>query len=446
MRYFAVGLLLLGAAWALGAGGDAEYRLGPQDRITITVLKHAELSGTYTIPPDGVIDVPRAGRLMVSGQTTRELAALLTEKFLEFLKEPDVAVTLSEARVKHAFVLGAVAKPGQYPITAQTRVTELLAAAGDLIGERAELRARLVRGKAIIPLDLPAALAGKSPEANPAVQEGDLLWIEAPERMTVVVSGQVKNPGAVKLKQGATLVDALAAAGDVLERPEKLTITLQRGTAREALAWGDVNTALRDGDVILVERLPVAQIFINGQVKSPGTYELPDGAGVMQAITLAGGATELAALRRVTVMRRDGTAKQVDVSGIVNGQVKENLPLSAGDLVIVPELTDKVAVLGMVQRPGAFLLAEDRPLSVVEAIAQAGGADRKAKLSAVTIIRRVDGAPQSIKVDVNDILKKGQYDKDVPLQAHDIVYVPGSKSLSLMEIVQSAYYLGVLLP
>lgn len=445
-RLLRVCLWLLCLVALMGAvAAEADYRLAPQDRITITVLKHTELSGLYTVPPDGVIDVPRAGRVVVLGKTTVQLATELRAQFATFLNDPEVTVAVTEARTRSAYALGAVAKPGQYPILNSTRVTELLAAAGDLVGDRTELTAKLVRGQTVIPINLPAALGGKQAEANLLIQEGDLLWVEAPERITVVVNGQVKTPGAVKLRLGSTLVDALAAAGDVLDRPEKMRITLLRRGTQASLNWGDTKREMLDGDVLLVEREPVARIYVNGQVKNPGMYDLPEGGGVLEAITLAGGSLENAALDRVALKHPDGSAVSVNlVPSMTEGQVENNPKLAAGDTVLVPMVTARFAVLGMVRQPGTFNLMPGKPVTVVDAIGMAGGQDKKAKLSEVSIVRLVEGKPQTTIVDVNSVLKKGRYEKNVNLQAGDIVFVPGSKSFNVGEIIQNIYYLGVL--
>jgi protein involved in polysaccharide export with SLBB domain len=254
----------------------------------------------------------------------------------------------------------------------------------------------------------------------------------------------VKNPGAVKLKLGSTLVDALAASGDVLERPEKLTISLQRGPAKQALAWNDVKTSLKDGDIILVERLPVAQIYVNGQVKSPGTYELPEGAGVLEALTLAGGTLDNAALNLVTIVPKNGAMRQLNLApALVHGQVKDNPKLIAGDTVIVPQITDQVVVLGDVNRPGALLMSPERPMTVLDAIGLAGGQTNRAKLTQVSIIRAEGTSKKTIVVNVNDILKKRKYENNITLQPFDVVYVPGATKLGLSEIIQSAYYVMV---
>ena len=71
--------------------------------------------------------------------TTVQLADALKEKYATFLVNPEVTIVLTRARVRVAFVLGEVAKPGAYPVTEKMKITELLAAAGDLVGEKKEL-------------------------------------------------------------------------------------------------------------------------------------------------------------------------------------------------------------------------------------------------------------------------------------------------------------------
>lgn len=430
----------------LACAEEANYRLAPQDKLTISVLKHPELSGNYIVPPDGTLDIPRAGRVTVTGKTTSELATELQKAFAEFLVNPEVTVSITEARTRSAYVMGAVAKPGQYPILPGTRVTELLAAAGDLVGERNELTAKLIRGQTTLPLDLQAALSGKSPEANLPVQEGDLLWIEAPAKITVWVSGQVKNPGSYKLRTGATVGEALAAAGDILDRPEKMKLTLQRGPGKEPLAWTDTKRTLQDGDFLFVEREPVVRIYVNGQVRNPGMYELPDGGGVLQAITLAGGAIDNAALDQVTLVHQDGASLKINLApAMTSGDVSATPKLASGDQVIVPQITAKFAVLGTVRNPGTFPLVAGKPITIVDAIGLAGGQDRNAKLTDVALIHSVNGKPERTTVDVNAILTKGQYEKNVQVQTGDIIYVPSKRGASLAEILDSAYKAGILI-
>ena len=267
---------LLGAGMVVLAV-ETEYRLGPDDKIAMTVLRHPEFTQSYTVPPDGAIDFPRIGRLNVAGITVTELIALLKTRYAQFLLNPDVSVVVTEARKKNAYVLGAVARPGSYPLSAGARITELLAASGDLVGERDKLTAGLARGKMTIPVDLLAVLHGNNPAANLLLEEGDVLWVQPPDQVTVVLAGEVKMPGIVKLQKGGTLLDALAQAGDVVGEREKLTATVSRGPATLPIdlraAWAGDRTAnieMVDGDLLMVQSPTKISVVVSGQVRNPG--------------------------------------------------------------------------------------------------------------------------------------------------------------------------------
>lgn len=453
MRRIGLVCLCILAMWgAVSAADEGEYRLATQDKITVTVSRHPELSGTFLVPPDGVIDFGRAGRLTVVGQTTAQVAAAVKAALAKDLREPEVAVALAEARPRYVAINGdgAVAKPGQYPLTPGQRLAELLAVAGGLVGEREKLTAHLQRGGKALPVDLLAVMSGNNLEANLLLQEGDILTVQAPLKITVRVLGQVKAPGVFRLDIGSTMVDALAAAGDLIDRPDRAKISLIQGITTTIISWADTKKVLQDNDVVLVEREAMARVYVNGHVKNPGAYELPEGGGVLQAITLAGGVLGNPALAQVAIVRRVGPVEHVDLTQAFRGIVTDNPTLSAEDQVIVPESTAKITVLGMVNMPGTFPFAEGQPMTVIDAISLAGGQVKKrAKLTQVTVIRVVDGKPQRLPVDVNAVLKNiasGQAVVPLQLKAGDIVYVPETEKPDWESILGNLARIGVLLP
>ncbi|HEX2950837.1 MAG TPA: SLBB domain-containing protein [Armatimonadota bacterium] len=424
----------------------AAYHLGQQDEITVTVLRHDELSKTFTVPPDGFIDFPRAGQINVIGKTTSELSALLRERYAEYILNPEVTVTLFHARMRSVFILGAVNKPGQYPLTGVNRLTEIIATAGDLTWDVKEVTANLNRKSTIIPLDLQIALKSADSPSNLVLEDGDVIWIVAPPRITVTILGQVKNPGAVKIREGSTPIDALAMAGDILERPDRVRITLLSGATAKTLFWGDNKTILKDGDVIQVEREQQVRVYINGQVKNPSAYDLPDGGGVLEAIALAGGALPNAALGQVTIIRRsDGSKQRVNLSQtLAKGNVGENPILYSGDQVIVPEWSATISVWGKVKNAGKYPISESDPVTVTDAISMAGGSDKRARLTQVCVIRVVNNKPQRIPVDVEAIVTKGKYELNIPLKDGDIVVVPETDHPDWGGLLDNLAKLGIL--
>jgi polysaccharide export outer membrane protein len=87
---------------------------------------------------------------------------------------------------------------------------------------------------------------------------------------------------------------------------------------------------LRDGDTVFIPRTDPTRIFVSGQVRNPGAYSITENTTVLQAVALAGGVTEGAAMTRLRVMR------------IVAGKqktfnVKITDVVQPGDTLIVPE-------------------------------------------------------------------------------------------------------------
>ncbi len=91
---------------------------------------------------------------------------------------------------------------------------------------------------------------------------------------------------------------------------------------------------------VLVEEFVSKRIFVLGEVKKAGSFPIRRRMSVIEAISLAGGFTNLADLSNVVVTRKGGDGREkrfvVDIKSIVNG-TKENFYLDAGDIVFVGE-------------------------------------------------------------------------------------------------------------
>jgi len=104
------------------------------------------------------------------------------------------------------------------------------------------------------------------------------------------------------------------------------------------------------------------------------------------------------------------------------------------DFLVNPQVTifvkehqnKKISVLGQVKNPGAYDLPQGRNLTVVEAVALAGGFTDIAAVSKTKVIRIEDGVQRYIEVNVSDIIKRGDKTKDIILKPDDIVFVPES--------------------
>jgi protein involved in polysaccharide export with SLBB domain len=117
------------------------------------------------------------------------------------------------------------------------------------------------------------------------------------------VGGEVKNPGGYAYQEGLTVQKALSIAGGWTEKSDKqgLTVTRLRGKGVDVVS-PDADTLIMPDDLIVVA--PLQKFYVNGEVKRPGDYPYEKGLTVHKAITMAGGFTDKASMKRVKVLRR----------------------------------------------------------------------------------------------------------------------------------------------
>jgi len=183
-----------------------------------------------------------------------------------------------------------------------------------------------------------------------------------------------------------------------------------------------------------------------GEVNKPGVYPVLGEQHLFDLISAAGGTTEKAG-HNITVTRRREPDKPIAVPLHRNltDNPENNVPVYPGDTVIVHK-ADIVYVLGDVARPSALLM-DTGDLTVLKAIALAGGTNRTAKLNGARILRKSPNGMTETPVELKKILAAKA--PDVVLAADDVLLVPSSfgKALagrSLEAAMQSATILSVL--
>ena len=110
--------------------GVADYRIGPQDTLDISVDQLAELTKTVTVDTGGHILLPLVGQIQASGRTPSELSddiAIALKK--KYMKDPQVVVSLKEGQGQKITIDGAVIQPGVYPLAGPTTLLQAVSLA-----------------------------------------------------------------------------------------------------------------------------------------------------------------------------------------------------------------------------------------------------------------------------------------------------------------------------
>ncbi len=218
------------------ASADADYKLGADDLLKISVFDHPELSVDVRVSKAGNITFPLLGVVSAAGLSTRGLEEFLIGRLTQggFVSRPQVSVLVTEYQSQKVAVLGPVSKPGQYALTTSNRILDLLAQAGGLVtsvpgGAPSAIsgdEATLIRhdGQKIA-IDLHALLNGDTSQ-NVPVEGGDTVVVHP--AALFYVYGQVQRPGAYKLERNMSVVQAISAGGGLTPKGSEHWMKIKR--------------------------------------------------------------------------------------------------------------------------------------------------------------------------------------------------------------------------
>lgn len=217
------------------AADDGEYRLAPQDQITVTVFGQKDLTRTLRVSQSGAITVPLLGEVTAAGLSPAELERKIEDGLRgHYLVNPRVTVAVTEYQGRQVAVIGAVNQPGAFALKANH--TTVLSALSEAKGVKDSadriayvLRARPRPGEPQpVMVDLDALLRQAHPGYNVVVEAGDAVYV--PEANTFYVAGEVEKRGAFVLRRDTTLARALTEAGGVTKRAATEAIKVIRTT------------------------------------------------------------------------------------------------------------------------------------------------------------------------------------------------------------------------
>jgi polysaccharide export outer membrane protein len=191
---------------------------------------------------------------------------------------------------------------------------------------------------------------------------------------------------------------------------------------------------------VLIQEYGTQGVSVLGEVQKPGVYSILGNRTLLDVISQAGGTTVYAG-STVTVKRNaDSTLLTIPLSKNAKNTLASDVRLQPGDKIIIPRAS-LVYVLGDVGRPGGFLMQNSGRMTVLQAVALAGGQTRTASIDHARLIHKTDSGYTDTQIPLKKIMNGHQ--PDTELQAEDILYIPNSSAKSLIYrtvpgIVQSA--------
>lgn len=306
----------------------------------------------------------------------------------------------------------------------------VVAAVCGLVSMAGSARAQFA-GPAVTTLSPPAgssAAALTAKYGDVTIMPGDIIAIAtygAPELSTTATT-TVDLPGSIS----STPVQGMkvGAQGEIV-LPYLGTVKLAGETPAEASQH--LEKALKDAGILVDPQVtvelvdsPTRVITVMGEVQKPSTVPAFGQLRLLDVVSACGGFTAMAS-HTITIRRRGQDEPITVLMGTDPSRTDEtNIPLMAGDTVIVPRVGN-VFVVGQVRNPAAIPLASNTPITVLRAISMTGGLNFGAALSKTVIIRTL---PNNQRVEISLDLKKimNGKQKDVALGSDDVLLVPSN--------------------
>lgn len=280
---------------------DTDYQISAGDVIQLQIEDAPELSHYYRVNSVGFIEIPVLGLVDVKKKTTFELARLIGKGLQdsEYLKTPNVLVTIKQYYSQTFFIQGSIRNPGVYQTEGHPSLLTMIGLAGGLTSDH-----------------------------------GSTVFILRPNRNA--------KPGTAS---GGDRSDADLTA-QFPDGPADSTASSDYNLIKVNLGLlykGQDDQRLEPGDIINIPRADV--FFVAGEVRAPGSFTLKDGTTLRQAISLAQGLTFNAKSARGIIFREDpalGSRQEikVDIGDIMNGK-QPDVPVLANDVILVPNSRTK---------------------------------------------------------------------------------------------------------
>ena len=383
------------------------YRLGPGDAVFVDIYGASQKSIQATVTPDGTIVLEGFGPVTVSGLTVAQANARLKATLGARYSSSKVRLTVGQTKTIMVNVMGEVAAPGTYTLSAFASVFHALYMAGGTndIGTLRNIKVYR-NNKLVTTVDIYDYILNGKLTGNVRLADNDVIVV-GPYDCLVNVTGKVKRPMFYEMKRNESVGTLLKYAGGFTGDAYKKTVKVIRksGSKYSIFNVGEFDVSsfkIEDEDSIAVDSVIPRysnMVEVRGAVFRPGMYQVGgEITGVRSLLEHADGVTEDAFLKHAVMHRLkfDRTLEviQVDVEGIMSGRVAD-IPLKNEDVLYIPSKKDlqeqqTFTIHGEVIYPGKYAYADNT--TIEDLIIQAGGLTDAASVMKVDVARRIADA------------------------------------------------------
>ncbi len=176
-----------------------DYIIAVGDRLDVVFFFDRDLSQKeLLVRSDGRITLPYTGDVMAAGRTPMQLDTLLTRRFAEILKEPNLSVIVVKTTDPVVYVLGEVRDPGGYPFKRAVSLVQALALAGGLRDGAKSNHVLVIRRKGLqgivgVEVNAKAIIQGEQVQNDFLLRDFDIVYVPKTRIQSIADFAQTLN-------------------------------------------------------------------------------------------------------------------------------------------------------------------------------------------------------------------------------------------------------------
>lgn len=387
-----------------------DYIIGPGDEVKVVIWGKVEGQWSIEVDRDGNINIPKIGKIGVTGLTFKELKDAIYMGFSKYFTNFEMNVSMGNLRSITVYVVGNANRPGAYTVSSlSTLVNALFDAMGpSKAGTMRDIRLNR-NGKSMVHFDMYDFLLKGDKTKDIRLMPEDVIFIP-PVGPVAAIVGSVNSPAIYELRGETKILQLIEMAGGVSATAFKGRIQIQRimNNSRQVVFESDLDSvrsmdiSLQSGDVVSIFRIEHDRktVRLSGAVKREGEYGFRQGMTVKDLLSMADGIKYYAYKKEAELTRmhvtEDGPKTEkliINLDKAILGDPENNMQLLENDYLLVrtvPEwkVYQTVTVSGEVRFPGSYTIKKGERLSSL--IERAGGfTDRAYPRGAVFARERV---------------------------------------------------------
>ncbi|HEC69725.1 MAG TPA: hypothetical protein ENI31_05550 [Candidatus Omnitrophica bacterium] len=158
-----------------------QYVVGIGDILSISVWENPDLTQDVIVRPDGKISFPLIDEVQAAGLTISELDRRITNKLKEYIRFPDVSISLKKMGGRKVIILGQVRSPGVYSLSGSCTLLEAIALAGGFTNDAVTSSVIVIKGGLANPkaerINLARAIRKPQSKQNIVLESEDIIFV-----------------------------------------------------------------------------------------------------------------------------------------------------------------------------------------------------------------------------------------------------------------------------